>query len=108
VTSSLGTVKEVQAEEPRQFRRLLERYMDSKADVTGCSFWPIVKMVTAHGRDWQVLRTGAVLVDAPGVNDSDGARDKVVRAHIKEADSVVSPPSPPHPPSTIPISPTMW
>ena len=52
------------------------------------SFWPIVRKVTAEGRDWTALRTGATLVDAPGVNDDNGARDRVVKEYLKNADSV--------------------
>ena len=88
ITYLLGKTEEVNHDEPRPFRRLLERYMDSHADVTGCSYWPIVRMVQAWGRDWDVLKPGSVLVDAPGVNDSNGARDRVVRQHLKKADSV--------------------
>ena len=88
ITYLLGKTKEENHDEPRPFRRLLERYMDSHADVTGCSYWPIVRMVQAWGRDWDVLKPGSVLVDAPGVNDSNGARDRVVRQHLKKADSV--------------------
>jgi len=88
VTQWLGRTKKVEAEDPKTFRRMLERYVDSSNAVTEGSFWPIVRKVTAEGRDWTALRTGATLVDAPGVNDDNGARDRVVKQYLKNADSV--------------------
>eukprot|EP00961_Rhodomonas_salina_P245282 3314279-Rhodomonas_salina.1 len=34
------------------------------------------------------LESGAILVDAPGVNDDNSARDKVVKEYLKKADGV--------------------
>ena len=41
-----------------------------------------------YSRRWEVLKTGAVLVDAPGVHDDNSARDGVVKRKLKEADAV--------------------
>ena len=39
VTQWLGRTREVQHDSPREFRRLLERYMDSSNEVSDGSFW---------------------------------------------------------------------
>ena len=44
--------------------------------------------VRVYSRRWEALKTGAVLVDAPGTHDSDSARGAVVKLALKEADSV--------------------
>ena len=35
-----------------------------------------------------MLRSGAVFVDAPGVNDDNTSRDKIVKSYLREADSI--------------------
>ena len=87
VTRFLGTTQKVKATHPRGFRRSLERFMDSSNLLSDGACWPIVKKVRAYGR-WPVLKSGAVLVDAPGTHDSDSARGAVVKLALKEADSV--------------------
>jgi hypothetical protein len=88
VTQWLGRQKAVEADDARTFRRMLEQYVDSSNAVQEGSSWPIVRKVTAEGRDRTALRTGATLVDTPGVNDNNGARDRVVKEYLKNADSV--------------------
>ena len=87
VTHKLGTEERVAANEARDFRRKLERYMDSANEVSAGQFWPIVKRCRARGR-WDVLQSGAVFVDAPGVNDDNSSRDKVVKKYLKNADAI--------------------
>ena len=87
VTHKLGTQERVAANDAREFRRKLERYMDSANDASAGQYWPIVKRVKAKGK-WDVLQSGAVFVDAPGVNDDNSSRDKVVKGYLKSADSV--------------------
>lgn len=62
--------------------------MDSNNASNVQSFWPLVRRVRLRGRRWALLRSGAVLVDAPGVNDDNSARDGVVKAYLRDADSV--------------------
>ena len=45
ITHALSTVKTEVADDARTFRRKCERYMDSTADVSGGSYWPLVKQV---------------------------------------------------------------
>jgi len=44
--------------------------------------WPIVKKVTVYGK-FKVLKEGAVLVDLPGVSDSNSARENVTNQYMK-------------------------
>jgi hypothetical protein len=44
--------------------------------------------VRAWSRNWSVLSTGGVLIDAPGVHDDNSARDAVVKRKLKDADAV--------------------
>ena len=88
ITHALSTTKDESATDAKTFRRKCERYMDSLRDVSGGSFWPLVKQVRLYSRQWTTLKTGAVLVDAPGVHDDNSARDAVVKKKLKDADAV--------------------
>uniref|UniRef100_A0A670IUT4 Dynamin N-terminal domain-containing protein n=1 Tax=Podarcis muralis TaxID=64176 RepID=A0A670IUT4_PODMU len=83
VTQHLGTVKHVCAETATEFRAAIERFIDSRTDnlreMKGGEFWPIVKCVRIRLAKAEVLRTGAVLVDLPGVRDANAARDSVAK-----------------------------
>jgi hypothetical protein len=46
-----------------------------------------VKKVRIFGK-WNILKSGAILVDAPGVNDDNSARDGIVKRYLKNADSI--------------------
>ena len=54
----------------------MERYVDSTNELAEGALWPLVKRVQLLG-PWPVLASGAVLVDAPGVQDDNSARDQV-------------------------------
>ena len=53
-----------------------------------CTPGACAHQVRVYSRHWEVLKTGAVLVDAPGVHDDNSARDGVVKRKLKEADAV--------------------
>ena len=42
-------------------------------------YWPIVKHVRLRMPNCDVLGSGAVLVDLPGVRDSNAARDRIAK-----------------------------
>lgn len=88
ITQCLSTIGSESANDAKSFRRKCERYMDSAKDVSGGSYWPLVKQVRLYSRKWDTLKTGGVLVDAPGVHDDNSARDGVVKKKLKEADAV--------------------
>ncbi|XP_077788779.1 nuclear GTPase SLIP-GC isoform X2 [Podarcis muralis] len=92
VTQHLGTVKHVCAETATEFRAAIERFIDSRTDnlreMKGGEFWPIVKCVRIRLAKAEVLRTGAVLVDLPGVRDANAARDSVAKEYLKNCRAV--------------------
>ncbi len=57
--------------------QIVERYLDS-----GHRFWPIVKSVSISG-PFDSLRDGAKIIDLPGINDPNEAREQVTKGHIK-------------------------
>lgn len=75
-TKHLGSRPEhISEDHPEQLREAIERYVESTD--SGLSLWPIIKKVTIYG-PWEILRSGAVLVDSPGVQDDNRARAAVV------------------------------
>ncbi|CAI5778775.1 Hypothetical predicted protein [Podarcis lilfordi] len=92
VTQHLGTVKHICAETATEFRAAIERFIDSRTDnlreMKGGEFWPIVKCVRIRLAKAEVLRTGAVLVDLPGVRDANAARDSVAKEYLKNCRAV--------------------
>jgi hypothetical protein len=59
------------------FRKQIRLYLESKH-----RFWPIVKSVGVRG-PFESLRDGAKIIDLPGVNDINEAREAVTRSHLK-------------------------
>ena len=63
-----------------EFRKELCKYLDSKE-----KFWPLVKFAKITG-PFPGLKTGGVnLVDLPGLNDPNEAREQVTRNYIKKS-----------------------
>ena len=81
VREVLGTTKLVEKSRPEPFYRALQHYVDSKEKSTGdpnkkkekkqMEFWPLIKVVRIYTKA-DALSTGAVIVDLPGVHDSNG------------------------------------
>ncbi|XP_078248209.1 uncharacterized protein LOC110084817 isoform X2 [Pogona vitticeps] len=92
VTQHLGTVQHLSAETAAVFRTKIEKYIDSQTDnlreMKGGEFWPIVKCVRIRVAKSEVLKTGAVLVDLPGIRDSNTARDRAAKEYLKDCHAV--------------------
>jgi hypothetical protein len=88
VTKYLGRREMIRATNVDQFRRKLEWFVDSSNDESSGSPWPLVRMVRMQSSHWKSLKSGTRLVDAPGIRDSNGARDAVVKNYLKNADSI--------------------
>ncbi|XP_039381370.1 uncharacterized protein LOC120398227 isoform X3 [Mauremys reevesii] len=92
VTQHLGTVKHISAEKAADFRTKIEKFIDSRTDnlrdMKGGEFWPIVKCVKIRVPGADVLKTGAVLVDLPGIRDSNAARDNAAKEYLKNCNAV--------------------
>ncbi|KAG4025453.1 hypothetical protein MFRU_058g00360 [Monilinia fructicola] len=103
VQEVLGTTKTVEMSNPEFFYKELQQYVDSKEKSTGekgkkarkkkgkkadkekriMEFWPLIKVVRIFVKA-DVLSTGAVIVDLPGVHDSNAARAAVAAGYTKQ------------------------
>lgn len=63
----------------RDFKALLKQYVTSKG-----RYWPLVQTVEIEG-PFESLRSGIQLVDLPGVNDPNPAREEITRKYLKSA-----------------------
>ena len=54
-------------------------YVESTETGEGGDYWPLVKRVLVKLLHCDVCKMGAILVDLPGVRDSNAARDKVAK-----------------------------
>ncbi|MBV8607843.1 MAG: dynamin family protein, partial [Singulisphaera sp.] len=72
-------VERLESNDPRKFAKDLKRYLHSDA-----RFWPIVKHVRIRG-PFPALESGATLIDLPGLNDPNQARESVTRGFLKSA-----------------------
>jgi energy-coupling factor transporter ATP-binding protein EcfA2 len=69
----------LEAAAAKELKQKLKGYLSSEA-----RFWPLIKTVEICG-SFDALRDGAVLIDLPGVNDPNQAREEVTRAFLREA-----------------------
>jgi hypothetical protein len=98
VLSVLGTTKTITTASPHSFYTQLQKYVDSKEKVgkKGKSkdsdsqqkrfemeHWPLIKVVKIYVKA-PALSTGAVIVDLPGVHDSNAARAAVAQGYMKQ------------------------
>ncbi|TQN64072.1 Nuclear GTPase SLIP-GC [Colletotrichum shisoi] len=88
VARVLGTVKKLKAATAQDLYASMQRYVDSKEknphtkkDVS-MEFWPLIKVVRIFTKA-TALSTGAVIVDLPGVQDSNAARAAVAQNYMK-------------------------
>ncbi|KAF1918118.1 hypothetical protein BDU57DRAFT_528585 [Ampelomyces quisqualis] len=98
VMAILGTTKKISTAYPDLFYQQLQRYVDSKEKVTKkgkdkgqekqkktfeMEYWPLIKVVKIYVKA-PALSTGAVIVDLPGVHDSNAARAAVAQGYMKQ------------------------
>ncbi|KAH7416967.1 Dynamin family-domain-containing protein [Cadophora sp. MPI-SDFR-AT-0126] len=96
VKNVLGTIKKIEKSQPEYFYRALQSYVDSKEKSTEdkskkkdkgekrqMEFWPLIKVVRIYTKA-EALSTGAVIVDLPGVHDSNAARAAVAQGYLKQ------------------------
>jgi hypothetical protein len=87
VREVLGTVKTVERRQPDLFYTELQQYVDSREKTTGDStkkmeFWPLIKVVRIRTKA-DALSTGAVIVDLPGMHDSNPVRARVAEDYMQ-------------------------
>jgi GTPase SAR1 family protein len=73
---------EIQSDDINQFRSQIERFIDSKK-----LFYPIVKSVVIRG-PFESLRDGAKIIDLPGINDTNKAREELTKNHLKNCNYI--------------------
>jgi hypothetical protein len=97
VKNVLGTTKKVEKGESSSLYRTLQLYVDSKEKSTETKkkkekekgekkqmeFWPLIKVVRIYTKA-NALSTGAIIVDLPGVHDSNAARAAVAAGYLKQ------------------------
>ncbi|KAK4947818.1 hypothetical protein LTR10_013326 [Elasticomyces elasticus] len=92
----LGTTRTIEADDAMVFHKKLQQYVDSKEKggvkekgekekkkPGEMEFWPLIRVVRLHVKS-PALATGAVIVDLPGVHDSNQARAAVAQGHMKQ------------------------
>ncbi|KAI0402774.1 hypothetical protein F4802DRAFT_574370 [Xylaria palmicola] len=93
VRAILGTTKVLKEQTAKQLYNKMQRYVDSKEKSTGpvrnrnradvsMEYWPLIKVVRIFTKA-DALSTGAVIVDLPGVQDSNAARAAVAANYMK-------------------------
>ncbi|KAI1659708.1 Dynamin family-domain-containing protein [Daldinia decipiens] len=91
VRGVLGSIKTLKENSAKSLYSQLQRYVDSKEKITGnenrkrnvpMEYWPLIKVVRIYTKA-KALSTGAVLVDLPGVQDSNAARAAVAEKYMK-------------------------
>ncbi|KAE8368221.1 hypothetical protein BDV27DRAFT_168356 [Aspergillus caelatus] len=102
VLNLLGSTLIFEENKPRVFSRRLKSYIDSKGKRRGSKnasqrgsdigLWPLIRVVRIYVKA-KALSTGAVLVDLPGIFDSNAARVAVAEDYMKRCSAhwVVSP-----------------
>ncbi|KAH8691825.1 hypothetical protein BGW36DRAFT_437369 [Talaromyces proteolyticus] len=94
VQKVLGRVESVVETNSKQFYKNLQTYVDSREkmaqekDTTDqplldMEVWPLIKVVRIYVKA-TALSTGAVIVDLPGVHDSNPARAAVSKSYLKQ------------------------
>ncbi|KAJ9627575.1 hypothetical protein H2204_009614 [Knufia peltigerae] len=93
----LGTIRKAEAFDASDFYKQLQNYVDSKEKGSArkdngekgnpkareMEFWPLIRVVRLHVKA-PALATGAVIVDLPGVHDSNQARAAVAQGYMKQ------------------------
>ena len=69
----------LEAASTKELKQKLRGYLSSEE-----RFWPLIKTVEISG-PFDALRHGAVLIDLPGVNDPNQAREDVTRSFLRDA-----------------------
>ncbi|KAJ4484292.1 hypothetical protein C8J55DRAFT_605104 [Lentinula edodes] len=83
ITEQLGKIKTITCTTSEEFAEAIKPYIDAKPSLvdymqaeTTSAFWPLVREVHIQCNA-ECLRTGATLVDLPGVGDSNVARSTI-------------------------------
>ncbi len=104
IETLLGTTKSIVAEDSREFSELIAKYIDSqsqgradrkrkraegtiKPQENKAELWPLIRQVKVTFSS-ETLGAGVVLVDLPGVADSNAARCSIAKNYLKTCDCI--------------------
>jgi GTP-binding protein EngB required for normal cell division len=91
VNRYFGKTIEIEKRTAKEFALSIAPYIDGTSKVNqtngNSSLWPMVKKVVLYVRS-DVLRTGLVFVDLPGLGDSNQAREQVTDEYITEVSAI--------------------
>ncbi len=90
VRNILGSTRTIDETDPLRFYKRLQRFIDSEEKTTSTEdkgpremeFWPLIRVVKLYVKS-PTLRSGVVLVDLPGVHDSNSARAAVADRYMQ-------------------------
>ncbi|KXZ52701.1 hypothetical protein GPECTOR_9g747 [Gonium pectorale] len=71
----------------KAFRQEIGKYVESSGKAGGLQAWPLVKVCKIQGR-FKTLPRNAILVDLPGVRDTNEARAAVAEHYLRRCDAV--------------------
>lgn len=86
IANSMSSGKPVVVEEESAvtLRNRVRRYLVGREQHADGQFWPLISRVRIYG-EFEVLLNGVVLVDLPGLNDPNPAREQVTKNYLEEA-----------------------
>ena len=84
IASLLDGSSEVHAESVAEFNDKMDRFLKPNQGENSAQLWPLITLVQMQCNS-PVLANGVVLVDLPGVADSNTARGNVALNYIKDA-----------------------
>jgi hypothetical protein len=82
------TFVSLQAPTAQDLHLLILPYVDSTNELSKGALWPLVRRVQVFG-PWSEYIGSTILIDAPGIQDDNSARDKVVTEKMRSADVVL-------------------
>ncbi len=74
----------IQVENARTLRDKVKQYLVGRHQHPDAQFWPLISRVRIYGK-FEVLGNGVVLVDLPGLNDPNPAREQVTKKYLQDA-----------------------
>jgi hypothetical protein len=81
---STGQPLVIDEEKALTLRNKVRRYLVGREQHDDGQFWPLISRVRIYG-NFDVLSNGVVLVDLPGLNDPNPAREQVTKKYLEEA-----------------------
>ncbi|KAJ8112549.1 hypothetical protein OPT61_g5104 [Boeremia exigua] len=89
--NALGTTQHISSSSAKEFYQQLQKFVDNKGKIDKTEpqmeYWPLIKVVKIYTKA-SALSTGAVVVDLPGIQDSNAARSAVAQSYIRQCNGL--------------------